>query len=161
MSRNFLILHRASVLLLIYLIYCLCIYSTIIPQFLKYTEKYYISRTTFHFRRCAEAVLRRAARLSKAFSTAPPSTPKKRFYTSIWAVLDEKVLARLSTARRLKYKQQNRKMAPALSIFHVSTNMSSKITMLFTFCARSNNLSNKISCLENPVLRFNFVKCFF
>ena len=32
-------------------------------QFLQFTEKYYISRMPFHFRRRAEAVLRRAARL--------------------------------------------------------------------------------------------------
>ena len=52
-------------------------------QFLQFIEKYYINRTPFNFRRRAETVLRRAARLSKAFSTARPSTPKKWFYTSI------------------------------------------------------------------------------
>ena len=78
------------------------IYKEILLKFLQSTEKYYVNRTPFHFRRRAEAVLRRAARLRKAFSTARPSTPKKWFYTSIWAVLYEKVLARLSTARRLK-----------------------------------------------------------
>ena len=99
MSRLFLILHRDSIFLLIYLLWCLWIYSIIIPQF---TWKYYVIKTPFHFRRRAEAVLRRAARLSKAFSTARPSTPKKWFYTSIWAVLYEKDLTGLSTARRLK-----------------------------------------------------------
>ena len=78
------------------------IYKEILLKFLQSTEKYYVNRTPFHFRRRAEAVLRRAARLSKAFSTARPSTPKKWFYTSIWAVLYEKVLARLASARRLK-----------------------------------------------------------
>ena len=38
MSRTFLILHRDSVFLLIYLMECLWIYSIIIPQF---TEKYF------------------------------------------------------------------------------------------------------------------------
>ena len=78
------------------------IYKEILPKFLKFTEKYYVNRTPFRFRRSAEAVLRRAARLSETFSTAHPGTPKKWFYTSIWAVLYEKGLARLSTARRLK-----------------------------------------------------------
>ena len=78
------------------------IYREILLQFLQFTEKYYVNRTPFHFRRRAEAVLRRAARLSKAFSTARPSTSKKWFYTAICAVLYEKVLARLRTARRLK-----------------------------------------------------------
>ena len=78
------------------------IYREILLQFIQFTEKYYANRTSFCFRRRAEAVLRCAARLSKAFSTARPSTPKKWFYTSIWAVLYEKVLAHLSTARRLK-----------------------------------------------------------
>ena len=55
----------------------------ILLKFLKFTEIYYVNRTPFRFRRRAEAVLRRAARLSKAFSTARPSTPKKWFYTSI------------------------------------------------------------------------------
>ena len=59
------------------------IYKEILLQFLQFTEKYYVSRTPFCFRRCAEAVLRRAACLSKAFSMARPSTPKKWFYTSI------------------------------------------------------------------------------
>ena len=59
------------------------IFREILLQFLQLTEKYYVNRTPFHFRRRAEAVLRRAARLSKAFSTACPSTPKKWFYTSI------------------------------------------------------------------------------
>ena len=74
------------------------IYREILLKFLQFTE----NRTPFHFRRRAEAVLRRAARLRKAFSTARPSTPKKWFYTSICAVLYGKVLARLSTARPLK-----------------------------------------------------------
>ena len=38
MNRTFFILHRGSVILLIYLIYCFCIYSIIIPQF---TTKYF------------------------------------------------------------------------------------------------------------------------
>ena len=69
------------------------IYREILLKFLQFTEKYYVNRTPFHFRRRAEAVLRRAACLSKAFSTARPSTAKKRFYTSIGAVLYENVLA--------------------------------------------------------------------
>ena len=59
------------------------IYNEILLKFLQSTEKYFVNRTPFHFRRRAEAVLRRAARLRKAFSTACPSTPKKWFYTSI------------------------------------------------------------------------------
>ena len=59
------------------------IYREILLQFFQFTEKYHVNRTPFHFRRRAVAVLRRAARLSKAFSTARPSTPKKWFYTSI------------------------------------------------------------------------------
>ena len=58
-------------------------YREILLQFLQFTEKYYVNRMPFHFRHRAEAVLRRAARLSKAFSTARPSMPKKWFYTSI------------------------------------------------------------------------------
>ena len=54
------------------------IYKEILLKFLQSTEKYYVSRTPFHFRRRAEAVLRRAARLSKVFSTARPSTPQKK-----------------------------------------------------------------------------------
>ena len=86
------------------------IYREIPLRFLQFTEKYYVNRNPFNFRRHAEAVLRRAARLSKAFRTARPSTPKKWFYTSI-CVLGRDVLnaferraARLSTAlaRRLK-----------------------------------------------------------
>ena len=41
------------------------IYREILLKFLQFTEKYYVKRTTFHFRRRAETVLRRAARLSK------------------------------------------------------------------------------------------------
>ena len=55
------------------------IYREILLQFLHFTEKYCVIRTPFYFRRHAEAVLRRAARLSKAFSTDRPSTPKKCF----------------------------------------------------------------------------------
>ena len=55
------------------------IYWEILLQFLQFTEKYYVNRTPFHFRRRAEALLRRAARLSKAFSKARPSTPKNGF----------------------------------------------------------------------------------
>ena len=39
------------------------IYKEIILKFLQSTKKYYVNRTTFHFRRRAEAVLRRVARL--------------------------------------------------------------------------------------------------
>ena len=53
------------------------IYREALLKFLQFTEKYYVNRTPFYFRRRAEAVLRRTARLSKAFSTARPSTPKK------------------------------------------------------------------------------------
>ena len=59
------------------------IYKEILLKFLQSTEKYYVNRTPFHFRRRVEAVLRRAARLRKAINTARPSTPKKWFYTSI------------------------------------------------------------------------------
>ena len=59
------------------------IYREILLKFLQFTEKYYVTRTSFHFRRHTEVVLRRAARLSKAFNNACPSTPKKWFYTSI------------------------------------------------------------------------------
>ena len=55
----------------------------ILLQFLQFTEKYFVNRTPFHFRQRAEAVLRRAACFSKAFSKARPSTPKKWFCTSI------------------------------------------------------------------------------
>ena len=55
------------------------IYRGILLQFLQFTKKYYVNRTPFHFRRRVEAVLWRAARLSKAFSTARPSTPKNGF----------------------------------------------------------------------------------
>ena len=55
------------------------IYSEILLQFLQFTEKYYVNRTPFDFRRRAEALLRRAARLSKAFNAARPNTPKNGF----------------------------------------------------------------------------------
>ena len=60
------------------------IYKEILLQgkFLQSTEKYYVSGTPFHFTGRAEAVLRRAGRLRKAFITARLSTPKKWFYTS-------------------------------------------------------------------------------
>ena len=58
------------------------IYKEVLLQFLQFTKKYYVNRTPFHFRRRTEAVLRREARLSKAFSTARPSTPKKFWYAS-------------------------------------------------------------------------------
>ena len=77
-------------------------YREILLQFLQFTEKYYVNRMPFHFRHRAEAVLRRAARLSKALGTACPSLPIKWFYTLSGTVLDEKVLARLSTERCLK-----------------------------------------------------------
>ena len=83
MSRTFLILHRDSAFLLIYLMYCLWKYSIIIPQF---TRKYFSNfsnlqrniTSTEHLL-ILEAVLRRVARFRKAFSTARPSTPKKWF----------------------------------------------------------------------------------
>ena len=59
------------------------IYKTILLKFLKSTEKYYINRTPVHFRGSAKAVLKRAARLRIAFSTARPTTPKKWFYRLI------------------------------------------------------------------------------
>ena len=59
------------------------IYKEILLKFLQSTEKYYVNRMPFHFRRRAEVVLRCAARLTKAFNTAPPNKPKKRFHTSI------------------------------------------------------------------------------
>ena len=71
----------------------------ILLQFFQFTEKYYIKRTPFHFRPRAKTMLKRVARLLKAFSRARPSTLNKRFYTSIWAVQHEKILARLSIAR--------------------------------------------------------------
>ena len=91
MSRTFLILHRDSlfcayllhVVFMDILYYNTPIYSEMLLKFLQITEKYYVNRTPFHFRRRAEAVLRRAARLSKVPSTARPSTPKKWLYTSI------------------------------------------------------------------------------
>ena len=47
-------------------------------------------------------MLRRAARHSRAFSTALLSTPVNWIYMLSWTMLDERVLARLSTARLLK-----------------------------------------------------------
>ena len=71
------------------------IYREILLQFLWFTEKYYyINRMYFYFTCHAEAMLRNTACLSKTFSTACPSMPKKRFYTSIWAMLDENILAK-------------------------------------------------------------------
>ena len=68
----------------------LWIYSIIIPQF---TGKYFsnlsnlqrniTSAERLFILEAVEAVLRRAARLSKAFSKACPSTPTDWFYTSI------------------------------------------------------------------------------
>ena len=55
------------------------IYKEILLKFLQSTEKYYVNRMPFHFRRRAEAVLRRAARFRKAFSMAHPGTPKNCF----------------------------------------------------------------------------------
>ena len=75
MSRTFLILHRRRDFVFLRI--------EIRLQFLQFTDKYYVSRTPFHFRRRAEDVLRRAGRLSNAFSTARSSTPKKWFFTSI------------------------------------------------------------------------------
>ena len=109
-SRTFLILHRDSQFLLNYLMYCLWVYSIIIPKF---TWKYFfnfsnlqrnITSTEHLF--ILDAVLKPCWGVQHAFQkrsgTARPGTPKKWFYTSIWAVLYEKVLTRLSTARRLK-----------------------------------------------------------
>ena len=59
------------------------IYREILLQFLQFTEKYYVNRRPFNFRRLIEAVLGRAARISKAFSMDHPSTPKKCFFMSI------------------------------------------------------------------------------
>ena len=102
-------LHTGSVILFIFdlvfvniLYYNTPIYREILLQFLQYTEKYYINRTSLHFRHRAEAVLRPVARLSKALGTACPSLSIKWFYTLSGILLDEKVLARLSTERRLK-----------------------------------------------------------
>ena len=83
MSRPFLILHRDSVVLLIYLMQCLGIYSITIPQFKgKYFSDFSnLQRNITSTERLfiLDAVLRRAARLSKAFSTAHPSRPKNSF----------------------------------------------------------------------------------
>ena len=49
----------------------------ILLKFFESTEKHYVNRTPFHFRCRAEAVLWRAARLRKAFSTGCGNTPKK------------------------------------------------------------------------------------
>ena len=57
------------------------IYKEILLKFLQSTEKYDVNRTPFHFRDRAEAALRRAACLQKAFSTARPSTPKNGYKT--------------------------------------------------------------------------------
>ena len=51
-------------------------YKEILFKFSQSTEKYHASRTPFHFRRRADAVLRRAACLRH-------SRPKNWFYTSI------------------------------------------------------------------------------
>ena len=59
------------------------IYGEILFQSPQLTEKFCVNKTPFHFRRRAEAVLRHAARLSNAFSTACLSTPKNWFDTSI------------------------------------------------------------------------------
>ena len=55
------------------------IYREILLQFLQFMEKYYVNRMPFHFSHRAEAVLRHAARLSKASNMARPSTPKNGF----------------------------------------------------------------------------------
>ena len=68
------------------------IYREIFLQFLQFTDKYYVNRTTFHFRRCAKTVLRRAARFSKAFNTARPSTRKNGFIRRSEPCYFEKVL---------------------------------------------------------------------
>ena len=54
------------------------IYKEILLKFLQSTEKCYVNRTPFYFRRRAETVLRRAGRLRKAFNTARLSTPRLR-----------------------------------------------------------------------------------
>ena len=63
--------------------YNTAIYREILLQFIQFTDKYHVNRTPFRFRRRAEAVLRHATGLLKAFSMARPSTPKKWFYTLI------------------------------------------------------------------------------
>ena len=55
------------------------IYREVVLHFIQFIEKCQVNRTPFHFRRRAEAVLRRAACLRKAFSTACPSMPKNGF----------------------------------------------------------------------------------
>ena len=77
------ILHRDSVFLIICLMQCLWIYSIIIPQF---TEKYFsnfsnLQRNIMSTERLfiLDAVLRRSARLSKAFSMARPTRLKNAF----------------------------------------------------------------------------------
>ena len=88
MRRTFLISQRDSVFAYLFNVvfrdifhYNTPIYREILLKFLKFTEKYYVKRTPFHFRRRVEAVLRCAARLSKVFSTVRPSTTEKWFYT--------------------------------------------------------------------------------
>ena len=104
MSRAFFGLHRGSIILrywfnlvLLHIFYYITpVYNKILLQFSN-LQKNIISTECLSI---LGAVLRRAAHLSKGFSTARPSTPRKRFYTSIWAVLDKNVLSRLNTARR-------------------------------------------------------------
>ena len=88
-NRNFFILHRFCNFVYFFnlvfvhkLYYNTPIYREILLQFLQFTEKYDINRTPFHFRHRTEAVLRRAASLSKTSGTASPSKSIKMFYTS-------------------------------------------------------------------------------
>ena len=93
MSRTFLILHRDSlfcayllhVVFMDILYYNTPIYSKILLKFVQITEKYYVNRTPFHFRRRAEAVLRRAAqlvvaRLKKGFIRRSEPCYMKKFW---------------------------------------------------------------------------------
>ena len=87
------LLHKGSVILFFFPNQCLCIYYNIIYyntpiyrkilfQFLKFTEKCYINRMSFHLRNRAETVLKRAARSSKTSYTAYPSTPIESWKSS-------------------------------------------------------------------------------
>ena len=76
------------------------IYKEILLKFLQSTEKCYVNRTPFYFRRRAETV--HAFERSSARLVLVRHGSDRRFYMSIWVVLYEKVLARLSTAWRLK-----------------------------------------------------------
>ena len=79
MSRFCILAYLINVVFMYIFYYNTQIYWEILLQFLQFTEKYYVIRTPFHFRYHAEAMLRLPARLSKAFSTARPSTSKNDF----------------------------------------------------------------------------------